>query len=138
MNLFRMRFGAIVPEYATKGSACFDLHACLDAPLVIPPGKMAAIPTGWAFSPPTNYYVELYSRSGQACKHGVRLANSVGIIDNDYRGEVMVLLHNDGCDLYTVEHGDRIAQGMLKPMPYRPAFKEVSRIYGTDRGSTGK
>lgn len=103
---------AILPSYATAGAACFDLHA-LGGDIAIPPGSWVKLRTGLAVSLPPNLSMLIYSRSGHGFNHGIRLANCVGVIDSDYKGEILVKLHNDSLEPYRVANGERIAQGML-------------------------
>lgn len=105
------------PFYATPGSAGMDLSACIDEPIVIKKGEIAFIPTGIAISLPSNDYVAyIYARSGLACKKGITLANCVGVIDSDYRGEIKCALINLGAEDFTVNFGDRIAQLVIAPV----------------------
>lgn len=106
-----------LPYYATQGSAGMDLHACLDAPVTIQSGERATLPTGIAIAIPNDQLVGLiYARSGLAIKHGLAPSNCVGVIDSDYRGELLVSLHNHGKTDQTVQSGDRIAQLILTPV----------------------
>ena len=133
----RLRESASLPKYATPGSAAADLCADLDAPLTLQPGERAAVPTGLAISPGRNDLVALiFSRSGMGAKHGISLANSVGVIDSDYRGEIKVTLINHGGAAYTVQPGDRIAQLMFVPI-FTAAFLPVSELDETERGEGG-
>lgn len=105
------------PFYATPGSAGMDLSACIDEPIVIKKGEIAFIPTGISISLPSNDYVAyIYARSGLACKKGITLANCVGVIDSDYRGEIKCALINLGTEDFTVNFGDRIAQLVIAPV----------------------
>jgi dUTP pyrophosphatase len=125
------------PFYATNGSAGMDLSACLDEPVLIKKGEIKMIPTGIAISLPSNEYVAyIYARSGLACKKGICLANSVGVVDSDYRGEIVVPLINLGNDDYIIEKGARIAQLVVTPV-ILPEIEEVSELGDTDRGSGG-
>ena len=126
-----------VPYYATPGSAAMDLHACMDEPVTIPAGGRAVIPTGIAIALPSPDYVALvYARSGLGIKHGVAPSNCVGVIDSDYRGEVMVGLSNSGASDYTVRPGDRIAQLMVVPV-VQARVTLVDELDETDRGAGG-
>lgn len=130
---------AIVPTYATPGAACFDLHAIIDNDIsadAVLPGCFYTFRTGLAFEVPAEHVMLVYSRSGHGFKHGVRLANGTGVIDSDYRGEVMVCLKNDGPDPLTVMHGDRIAQAMILPVQ-QVSFTEVEDLSETERGEGG-
>lgn len=125
------------PFYATPGSAAMDLHACVDAAVTLRPGGRAAIPTGIAIALPSADYVALvFARSGLGIKHGVVPGNCVGVIDSDYRGEIMVGLYNSGESEYTVQPGDRIAQLMVTPV-VRPVLVQAEELDETDRGAGG-
>ncbi len=125
------------PFYATPGSAAMDLHACLDRAAVIPAGGRAVIPTGIAIALPSADYVALvYARSGLGIKHGVAPANCVGVIDSDYRGEILVGLQNSGDADYTVQPGDRIAQLMVTPV-IQARVSMVEELDDTARGTGG-
>ena len=126
-----------LPYYATPGSAAMDLHACLDGPVVIPAGGRFVIPTGIAIALPSPDYVALvFARSGLGIKHGVAPANCVGVIDSDYRGEVMVGLQNSGSSDFTVQPGDRIAQLMVIPV-VQATIQMVDELDETQRGAGG-
>ena len=125
------------PFYASAGAAAMDLHACIDAPVVIPARGRAVIPTGLAIALPSADYVALvYARSGLGIKHGIAPANCVGVIDSDYRGEIMVGLQNAGDTDYTVQPADRIAQLMIAPV-LRPQIRLVEELDDTERGAGG-
>ena len=125
------------PFYATPGSAAMDLHACVDEAVTIPAGGRAVIPTGLAIAPPPADYVALvFARSGLGIKHGVAPANCVGVIDSDYRGEVMVGLQNSGKEDYTIAPGDRIAQLMITPV-VQAQVRLVDELDETERGAGG-
>jgi dUTP pyrophosphatase len=129
---------AKVPTYGTPCSACFDLYAVEDA--VIPPGEQAAIPTGLRVEIPADKMMKIYSRSGHGFRNGVRLANGTGIIDCDYREELMVLLRNDGKAPFYIKAGNRIAQARLE-VNEMTEFEVVDELSNTERngglGSTG-
>lgn len=125
------------PSFATAGSAALDLRACIDAPVTIPAGGRAVIPTGIAIALPSAEYVALlFARSGLAVKKGLCLANGVGVIDSDYRGEIGVGLLNTGAEAYTVQAGDRIAQLMVVPV-VQPALEFADELPETERGAGG-
>ena len=125
------------PFYATAGAAAMDLHACIDQDVVIPAGKRQVIPTGIAIALPSADYVALiFARSGLGIKHGVAPANCVGVIDSDYRGEILVGLQNSGDTDYTIHPGDRIAQLMLTPV-LQAQITMVDELDDTDRGAGG-
>ena len=125
------------PFYATPGSAAMDLHACLDQAVTIPAGERAVIPTGLAIALPSADFVALvFARSGLGIRHGVAPANCVGVIDSDYRGEVLVGLQNSGGEDYTVKPGDRIAQLMITPV-IQARVRLVDELDETQRGAGG-
>lgn len=105
------------PEYATPGSAGMDLRACLEQPIVLNPGDRQLIPTGMAINMKDPGLVAIVaSRSGLSLKHGVRVAQGIGVIDADYHGEIRVILANDGTEPYSIEPGERIAQLLFQPV----------------------
>jgi len=128
--------GLPLPAYATPGAAGFDLLAAVQAPLVIPPGGRALVPTGLQMALPEGYELQIRPRSGLALKHGITLPNSPGTIDEDYRGEVGVIVLNTGTAPFTVERGARIAQGVLAPV-VRGGWAEVDTLPETARGGGG-
>ena len=128
---------AVLP---TSGSACaagYDLYACLEAPVEVPPHGNTKIGTGLSVEIPDGYFGAVFARSGLAAKHCIRPSNCVGVCDSDYRGEYMVFMHNDSDVPYTVNPGDRIAQ--LVVMPYLAVnFEETDEeLSQTGRGSAG-
>lgn len=130
----RLTEGARTPTYGTCGAACFDLYAVDDVSI----GANAAgtVSTGVAFDIPQGYVILVYSRSGHGFKSGVRLANCTGVVDSDYRGEVMVRLTNDSRQDFHVSRGDRIAQAMLMPVD-QWRLVETDTLSATDRGAQG-
>ena len=125
------------PFYASAGAAAMDLHACLDSAVTIPAGGRTVVPTGIAIALPSADYVALVlARSGLGIKHGVVPSNCVGVIDSDYRGEIMVGLSNSGASDYTVRPGDRIAQLMVVPV-VQARVTLVDELDETDRGAGG-
>ncbi len=130
--------GSSVPRYATEDSAAVDLCAALGGEsLVLPAGGRALIPTGIAISPARRDVVAvLAARSGLACKRGITLANGIGVIDADYRGEICVALQNNSGEDFTVNDGDRIAQLMFMPI-LRANFVESTELDETARGEGG-
>lgn len=137
LNFQKLRDQAIVPERATVGSAGLDLCACLDAPVTILPGKIAMIPTGLSCAPSeSDVALMIYARSGLACKYGIGLANGVGVVDADYRGEICVALINQSASEFTVTDGMRIAQLVVMPI-LCPTISLVSELPDTERGSGG-
>lgn len=167
MKVFKLRETAQIPEFATEGSACFDIRACfetgmriktfnphnkvIDIPVkmgqnglcfVAQPQFRTLIPTGLIFNIPNNNVLKIYSRSGMATKYGLSLSNGVGIVDSDYVEEVFVSLYNGGDTPVTIYHDDRIAQGMLeKTITYKLEEAKYRPSQKTDReggfGSTG-
>ncbi len=130
--------GAQMPEYATAGSAALDLRAALEGGrVVIAPGERAMIPTGIAISPGRSDVVAIIAaRSGLGAKKGITLANGIGVIDSDYRGEISVtLLNTSGVD-FEVTDGDRIAQLMFVPV-YHASFTLADALDETERGEGG-
>ena len=125
------------PQYATPGSAGMDLRACIDRAQTIAPGERALIPTGIAIELPSAELVALVcARSGLAIRHGIALANGVGVIDSDYRGEIQVGLINQSGEAYTIEPGERIAQMLIRPVC--PCALTLSGALGeTERGAGG-
>lgn len=138
----KLRNNAILPTYGSSEAAGADLYACLDKNVTIKPGESVFIPTGLAMEIPKGYAGLIYARSGLACKRGLAPANKVGVVDSDYRGEFMIVLHNHGAEPQKISHGERIAQLVVTPV-LTPGFMEVSDLTDTDRscggfGSTGK
>ena len=128
--------GLPLPAYATAGAAGMDLLAAVAAPVVIPPGGRALVPTGLAVAVPPGHEVQVRPRSGLALRYGVVLPNSPGTIDEDYRGELLVILLNAGDAPFTVERGMRVAQAVLAPV-LRACWREVEALDDTSRGSGG-
>lgn len=131
-----LRDGAKLPTYGSEEAAGADLYACLDTETVIEPGKTAFIPTGIAMEVPKGCAGLIYARSGMACKRGLAPANKVGVVDSDYRGEVLVALHNHSGETQTVSPGERIAQMVITPV-LTPVYKPVEDLAETERGSGG-
>lgn len=136
INVKRLRPSAILPTYGSADAAGADLYACLEESITIGPGESRFIPTGIAMEIPRGYAGLAYARSGLACKRGLAPANKVGVIDSDYRGEFMIVLHNHGSIPQTVEHGERIAQLVITPV-FTPGFLEVQELSDTSRGAGG-
>lgn len=136
LKVKRLRNDAVMPAYQTAGAACFDLHAVEPGYVDDTSHPNDVIPTGLAFEVPPGHVMLIFSRSGHGFKNDVRLANCVGVIDSDYRGEVKVKLTADVDGLLKVSPGDRIAQAMLVPIP-RVLLVEVDEISDTARGAGG-
>lgn len=122
------------PVYKTPGAAGADLFANLKDPITINPGERRIIPTGVKLEIPNGFYGEIHDRSGLAAQYGITVL--AGVIDSDYRGEIMVVLLNTGPMSYTVYPGDRIAQLIIKPY-VRAMFEVVRGLSATDRGEGG-
>lgn len=128
--------GLPLPGYATPGAAGMDLLAAVAAPLVIPPGGRALVPTGLCIALPPGHELQVRPRSGLALKHGLTMPNTPGTVDEDYRGELQVILMNAGSEPFTVERGMRIAQAVVAPV-LRAEWEEVAALPGTARGAGG-
>ncbi|HET9146774.1 MAG TPA: dUTP diphosphatase [Acetobacteraceae bacterium] len=131
-----------LPEYATPGAAGFDLLAATAGPVIIEPSSRALIPTGLAIALPPGFELQVRPRSGLALKHGITIPNSPGTIDEDYRGEIQVIILNAGAEAFTVTRGMRVAQAVLAPVS-RLEWREVPDLDETARaaggfGSTGR
>lgn len=137
LNIKLLSPKAILPKYATPGSAAMDLTACMDDPVTIAPRQLVTIPTGIAIALPSPDYVALiFARSGLGVKHGISLSNGVGVIDSDYRGELKVGLTNLSDTPYTIQPGDRVAQLAILPVT-QPTVIQVTELDATDRGTGG-
>ncbi len=137
LNIKLLSPKAVLPKYATPGSAAMDLTACMDEPVTIAPRQLVTIPTGIAIALPSADYVALiFARSGLGVKHGISLSNGVGVIDSDYRGELKVGLTNLSDTPYTIQPGDRVAQLAILPVT-QPTVVQVAELDETDRGTGG-
>ncbi len=138
IQVMRLPHGADLPlpTYATAGAAGMDLLAAVAAPVTVTPGGRALIPTGLAIALPPGHELQIRPRSGLALRHGIVVANSPGTIDEDYRGELQVILLNAGDAPFTVERGMRVAQAVLAPV-VRAAWAEVVVLDETGRGAGG-
>lgn len=142
MNLnvtIKLTRGMSLPEYATPGSAAVDLRAALEEEqtVTLAPGERALIPTGISIAPESKEVVAVIAgRSGLGIKHGVSLANGIGVVDSDYRGEVQVALINRGSEPFSIRRGDRIAQLMFLPV-YAATFLPADSLDETERGAGG-
>ncbi len=125
-----------LPSYKTDGSAGIDLQAYIPGPIELKPLDRALIPTGLYLSIPKGYEGQIRGRSGLALKHGITLANGIGTIDSDYRGEIGVILINLGQEPFVIENGDRIAQFVLSKYKIIE-FDEVESLEETSRGEGG-
>lgn len=137
-----LREGAKLPTYGSAEAAGADLYACLDSDVTVAPGGTAFIPTGFAMAVPMGCAGLIYARSGMACKRDLAPANKVGVIDSDYRGEIIVALHNHGSEERIISNGERIAQMIIAPV-LTPDYEMADSLEDTARGegrfgSTGK
>lgn len=128
--------GLALPSYASEGAAGMDLLAAVMSAMTIPPGARMLVPTGLRIAIPAGYELQVRPRSGLALKNGIVLPNSPGTIDEDYRGELGVIVMNCGDAPFTVERGMRIAQAVIAPV-VRAAWREVGELPDTARGSGG-
>ena len=131
-----LRKGAKMPTYGTEFAAGADLYACLEEAVTVKPHETKLIPIGIAMEIPEGLVGLIYARSGLASKRGLAPANKVGVIDSDYRGEIMVALHNHGTAPQTVGMGERIAQIVFAPY-YAAEFTVVDELSDTVRGAGG-
>ena len=136
VNIKKLNEKATVPTYGSEYSAGADLYALADEAITIAPHETLLVHTGVAMEIPTGYVGLIFARSGLATKRALAPANKVGVIDSDYRGEIMVALHNHSNEPKTIENGERIAQLVL--VPYLTAeFDEVDELSDTTRGEGG-
>lgn len=135
LKIKKLHPAALVPTYATPGAACFDLHAMGDG-IVRHDGGATTFPTGLSFEIPRDHVMLIFSRSGHGFKKGLRLANCVGVIDSDFRGEVQVRITNDSADRWWVNAEERIAQAMVLPVQ-QVRFEVVDELSSTERGAGG-
>jgi len=137
LKIKKLHPDAILPTYGSSGAAGADLYALPEGdPIVINPGETVFIHTGLSMAIPEGYVGLNFARSGLAAKRGLAPANKVGVIDSDYRGELMVALHNHGSFPQIVEPGDRVAQFLIVPV-IQASFCEVDALDETDRGAGG-
>ena len=132
----KMHPNAVLPTYGSIEAAGADLYACLEAAVLIPAGETVFIPTGLALEVPKGCAGLIYARSSMGSKRGLAPANKVGVIDSDYRGQVMVALHNHGKADQVVQPGERVAQLLITPV-FTPGFVETDDLSDTVRGSGG-
>lgn len=127
---------AILPTYGSIGAAGADLYVCADEPITLAPGQTILVHTGVSMEIPEGYAGLIYARSGLATKRGLAPANKVGVVDSDYRGEIMVALYNQSGAVQTLGHGERVAQIVITPF-LRAEFSEVDELSDTTRGEGG-
>jgi len=137
LKIKKVRENAVIPKRATSGSAGIDLYACINEGILLNPGEIVLVPAGIAIAlPDPSFGGFVYARSGLASKHGICLANGVGVIDSDYRGEICVPLCNISKNSYTIEPNERIAQLVIMPVSLMN-IEEVSNLDETKRGING-
>ena len=136
VKIKKLNENAIIPTRGSNQAAGYDLYACVDTPVNIPAHCTEKIPTGLAIEIPDGYFGGIFARSGLATKRGLRPSNCCGVVDSDYRGNVIVALHNDTNEEKLIMPGERIAQ--LVVLPYLPIiFEEVDALSDTGRGDKG-
>lgn len=128
--------GLPLPKRMSECASGMDLHAAVDAELVVPAGAVKLVPSGFAIAVPQGYEAQVRSRSGLALKHGVFVLNSPGTIDSDYRGEVGVILANMGSEPFAVARGDRVAQLVVSRVT-RVEWSEGEKLQPTERDAGG-
>jgi len=137
VKFVKVREGAKAPERGSKFAAGYDLSAYLPLEKIsLYPGEVLKVPSGLAVEIPEGYFGGIYARSGLSTKQGLKPANCTGIVDSDYRGEIIVALHNDSRDIRTIEHGQRIAQLVIQPY-LNVEFEEADNLEDTERGDGG-
>ncbi len=137
LRILDPRMAEVLPAYATPGSAGLDLRACIDAPLVLEPGRTELLPTGISIHiGDAGLAAMILPRSGLGHKHGIVLGNLVGLIDSDYQGPLMVSCWNRGREAFTVQPMERIAQLVIVPV-VQAGFRVVERFEASDRGAGG-
>ena len=135
VKITKLNPDAIIPTYGSDCAAGADLYACIDKPIIITKNETVFVPTGLSMEIPEGLAGLIYARSGLACKKGLAPANKVGVVDSDYRGEIIVALHNHSKENYELQCGERIAQMVFTPY-YTGIFKE-EKLSSTKRGSGG-
>ena len=136
VKIKKLNSKAMLPTYGSEYSAGADLYACMEETVTIQPGETVLIKTGLAMAIPEGYAGLMYARSGLATKKGLAPANKVGVVDADYRGEVMVPLHNHSRVAVEVEHGERIAQMVITPF-LTAEYMLAEELDETERGEGG-
>ncbi len=136
VNVKRLDSRAKLPAFSSSAAAGADLFAILDTDLLIAPGETVLVHTGLAMEIPEGFVGLIYARSGLASKRGLAPANKVGVIDADYRGEIMVALHNHSLAAQTIANGERIAQMVISQVPVIE-YDEVTELSDTIRGDGG-
>lgn len=136
VKIKKLSDNAIIPTYGSEFAAGADLYACIEEAITINPHETVFIHTGIAMEIPTGFAGLVYARSGIATKRGLAPANKVGVIDSDYRGEIMVSLHNHSEKVQKIDVGERIAQLVITPY-ITAEFIETTELDDTERGEGG-
>ena len=136
IKIKRLNKRAKIPTFGTEFSAGADLYCAEEHEISVCSGQKCSIGTGISMEIPEGYVGLVFARSGLACKNGLRLCNSVGVIDADYRGEIKVVLHNDSEYVREIKPGERVAQMIIMPYP-KVSFIEVEELSDTVRGESG-
>lgn len=136
IQIKKLKESAMIPTYGSEFSAGADLYACIESKVTIEPGETKLIPTGIAMAISIGYAGLIYARSGLAAKKGLAPANKVGVVDSDYRGEIMVALHNHSKEVQEIEPEERIAQIVITPY-LKAMFEETEQLEETKRGAGG-
>lgn len=136
IKIKRLNERAKIPTFGTEFSAGADLYCAEEHEISVCSGQKCSIGTGISMEIPEGYVGLVFARSGLACKNGLRLCNSVGVIDADYRGEIKVVLHNDSEYVREIKPGERVAQMIVMPYP-KISFIEVEELSDTVRGESG-
>ena len=136
INIKKLDPKAIIPTYGSDYAAGADLYALIDAPIEFAPNETKLIHTGIAMEIPEGFAGLIYARSGLASKKGLAPANKVGVVDADYRGEIMVALHNHSSETVSIEPNERIAQLVITPF-LKAVYEEVNELSDTVRGEGG-
>ena len=135
-EILKIKTDAPLPAYGTAGSAGFDLYCNNDEPILAQPGELVKVPTGVYMQIPNGYFGAIYPRSSAGTKLRIRLANTTGIIDSDYRGEIILFLVNEGEEVVTINKGDRLVQMVIQPY-IQVDIQKVESLDETDRGTGG-
>lgn len=136
VKIKRLNERAKIPTFGTEFSAGADLYCAEEHEMTVYGGQKCSIGIGISMEIPEGYVGLVFARSGLACKNGLRLCNSVGVIDADYRGEIKVVLHNDSEYVRGIKPGERVAQMIIMPYP-KVTFTEVEELSDTVRGESG-
>jgi dUTP pyrophosphatase len=136
VKITKLRENAVLPAYQTEHAAGMDLHACLDAPVIVQPMERVNIPTGLSIGLPPGYEAQIRARSGLSIKYGMTMVNGVGTIDGDYRGEYGILMINLGSEHFVVEPGMRMAQLVIAKYEH-VTWDQVDSLSSTKRGAGG-